>query len=480
MSQHEEKTSSGDWRALSVAISGTFMATLDAGIVNTALPTIGQNFQANLPMVQWIVAGYFLVISCLLLLFGRMGDMYGRRRITSLGFTVFTLSSMLCGAAPTMGALIAARVGQGVGAAMLMANGPAIIMSAFPGPTRGRALGLLGLTVALGSLTGPGLGGVLIQGLGWRSVFYVNLPIGLMGLTLALRFLPRLERRRDERLDIAGAVLFAVGMIGLLFVMSQGHDLGWGSTSVLCGLGVAVVGLGSFYLWERRCEHPMLDFSLFRIWAFLSGNIVAFLTFLSMFTNAILLPFYLHGQQHLEPFATGLVLSSLPLAMGVSAPVSGYLSERVNFATLTTIGLAVTSCGLLWLSFLASDSPLWRAYVGQIIVGLGVGIFMSPNNNSVLSSAPQDKVGLVSGVLALVRNVGMVSGIAVAISVFESFQGYAKAAGAQPDAAFMVGFRAALTTGACLAAVAGCLSCFRRQLFVSPPPQEHRVVRKGA
>ncbi|MDP2847315.1 MAG: MFS transporter [Humidesulfovibrio sp.] len=456
------------------------MATLDAGIVNTALPTIALGFGASLAQAQWIVAGYFLVISCLLPLFGRMGDMYGRRRLYSIGFIVFTAASLFCGSSPTLWALIAARVGQGVGAAMLMANGPGIIMAAFPGPTRGRALGLTGMTVALGSLAGPGLGGLLIQGFGWRSVFYLNIPIGLLGLFLARRFLPPQERLRDETLDLGGAVLFALGMTGLLLAMSHGHDWGWTSPPVLAGLCVALVAFPGFAAWERRCQHPMLDLSLFRIWPFFSGNVVAFLAFLSMFTNAILLPFYLHGQQGLEPYATGLVLSSLPLTMAVIAPMSGYLSERVNFATLTSIGLGIMSCGLLLLSSLASDSPLWRVYLGQVVLGMGVGMFMSPNNNSVLSSAPQDKVGLVGGVLALVRNVGMVSGIAVAITVFEGFQGMGLRAGETADAAFMTGFHAALTAGAILAAGAGCLSLFRRRLFSAKPAQVHCVVKKDA
>lgn len=480
MRNNGQTSAAGDWRAFSVAASGTFMATLDAGIVNTALPTIALGFGASLAQAQWIVAGYFLVISCLLPLFGRMGDMYGRRRLYSIGFIVFTAASLFCGSSPTLWALIAARVGQGVGAAMLMANGPGIIMAAFPGPTRGRALGLTGMTVALGSLAGPGLGGLLIQGFGWRSVFYLNIPIGLLGLFLARRFLPPQERLRDETLDLGGAVLFALGMTGLLLAMSHGHDWGWTSPPVLAGLCVALVAFPGFAAWERRCQHPMLDLSLFRIWPFFSGNVVAFLAFLSMFTNAILLPFYLHGQQGLEPYATGLVLSSLPLTMAVVAPMSGYLSERVNFATLTSIGLGIMSCGLLLLSSLASDSPLWRVYLGQVVLGMGVGMFMSPNNNSVLSSAPQDKVGLVGGVLALVRNVGMVSGIAVAITVFEGFQGMGLRAGETADAAFMTGFHAALTAGAILAAGAGCLSLFRRRLFSAKPAQVHCVVKKDA
>lgn len=480
MENSGQRTAAGDWRAFSVAASGTFMATLDAGIVNTALPTIGLGFGASLAQVQWIVAGYFLVISCLLPLFGRMGDMYGRRRLYSLGFLVFTTASLFCGSAPALWALIAARVGQGVGAAMLMANGPGIIMAAFPGPKRGRALGITGMTVALGSLAGPGLGGLLIQGFGWRSVFYLNLPIGLFGLFLARRFLPPQERLHDETLDLGGAALFALGMVGLLLAMTHGHDWGWTSAPVLAGLGVALVAFPGFAAWERRCKHPMLDLSLFRIWPFFSGNVVAFLAFMSMFTNAILLPFYLHGQLGLEPYATGLVLSSLPLTMAVAAPVSGYLSERVNFATLTSIGLGVMSCGLILLSLLASDSPLWRVYLAQVVLGLGVGMFMSPNNNSVLSSAPQDKVGLVGGVLALVRNVGMVSGIAVAITVFEGFQGRSLNAGAASGPAFMTGFHAALTTGALLAAGGACLSLFRRRLFARKPDPVHLVVHKDS
>ncbi len=473
-----QQTKSGDWSALLVAATGTFMATLDSGIVNTALPTIARGFGATLPQVQWIVACYFLVISCLLPLFGRLGDTRGRRRMYVLGFVVFTTASMFCGVAPSLGALIAARVGQGVGAAMLMANGPAIIMAAFPGPTRGRALGLVGMTVALGSLAGPGLGGLLLQGFGWRSVFYVNLPIGLAGIAITRRFLPRAETLRNESLDIPGAALFAVGMTGLLLGIIHGHDWGWTSPVILGCLGLAVASFGAFVRWERHAPEPMIDLSLFRIWPFLSGNMVAFTAFMAMFCNAILLPFYLQEQMHFSPMLTGMVLSTLPMTMAVAAPVSGYLSERINFATLTSVGLGVMSAGLLLQSLLEPVSPMWRILAGQVVLGLGVGIFMSPNNNSVLSSAPQDKIGLVGGVLALVRNVGMVSGIAVAITMFEGFQGSALRAGQEAAPAFFSGFRAALTVGACLAFGAGCLSLFRRRLFRAKPAPVHVVIRK--
>jgi EmrB/QacA subfamily drug resistance transporter len=477
---HSEQTrqSSGDWRAFAVSISGTFISTLDSGIVNTALPTIGQGFAASVAEVQWIVAGYFLTISCVLPLFGRLGDMYGRRRVYPLGFLIFTAASMLCGAAPALWALIAARVGQGVGAAILMANSPAIIMAAFPGATRGRALGLVGMTVALGSLIGPGLGGMIIQGFGWRSVFYLNLPFGLFGVWLARRYLTSKERLRDETLDVLGAVLFAVGMVGLLLAVAHGHDWGWTSAPVIIGLSVAVVFLAGFGIWEGRCPHPMLDLSLFRVWPFFSGNVAAYIAFMSMFSNAILMPFYLHGPQGMAPMAMGFVLTSLPLTMGVVAPVSGYLSERINYATLTSLGMACISGSLLWLALLPGDAPLWRVYFGQMTLGLGSGLFMSPNNNSVLSSAPQDKVGLVGGIQALVRNLGMISGIAVATSVFEGLQAAARAQGATPDAAFMTGYRAALTTGSALAASACLLSLYRRRLFRHKPAQEHRIVRK--
>ncbi len=468
---------SGDWKALGVAATGTFMATLDAGIVNTALPTIAQGFQASLPEVQWIVAAYFLVISCLLPLFGRLGDTLGRSRVYQAGFGLFTIASLLCGAAPSLWALIAARVLQGLGAAMLMANGPAIIMAAFPGPTRGRALGFIGMVVALGSLTGPGLGGVLIQGFGWESVFYVNLPIGLAGVWIARRFLPRAERHADTSLDLPGAVSFAVSMTGLLLGVIHGHDWGWTSVPVLGALFVALLGFWAFGRWEARVDKPMIDLSLFRIWPFLSGNVVALTAFNAMFANAILLPFYLQEQMRLEPAMTGLVLSTLPMTMAVVAPISGYLSERVNFATLTSLGLFVTCLGLLSQSLLGPDTPMWRIFAGQMVLGLGVGIFMSPNNNSVLSSAPQDKVGVVGGVLALVRNVGMVSGIAVATTVFEGFRGSGLAAGLGAQAAFFSGFHAALSVGAGMALCGCLLSLMRRRLFATKPEKVDRVVR---
>lgn len=480
MQNNARKEPAGDWRAFSVAATGTFMATLDAGIVNTALPTVAQGFAASLQEIQWTVAGYLLVISCLLPLFGRMGDMFGRRRMYTLGFLVFVVSSMLCGAAPGLWMLIAARVLQGVGAAMLMSNGPAIIMAAFPGTTRGRALGIIGMTVALGSLAGPGLGGLLIQSFGWRSVFFVNLPIGLAGLWLARRFLPREERLHDESLDLPGAALFAVGMTGLLLVMTHGHDWGWSSPPVLACAALAVVCFPVFVFWEGRTSQPMIDLSLFRIWPFFSGNVVAFLSFMSMFSNAILLPFYLHDQLHLTPLLTGIVLSSLPVAMAVSAPVSGYLSERINFATLTTLGLAVMSAGLLGQSLLRPETALWRVFLGQVVLGVGVGIFMSPNNNSVLSSAPQNKIGLVGGFLALVRNVGMVTGIAMAMTVFGVAQGRALALGLVPADCFFAGFRAALTAGAVFSGLAACLSLYRRGMFRVPPAHVDRVVHKDS
>jgi EmrB/QacA subfamily drug resistance transporter len=479
MQQQEQNGRSGDWRAFSVAASGTFMATLDSGIVNTALPTVAQDFAASLPEVQWTVAGYFLVISCLLPLFGRMGDMYGRRRMYSLGFVAFTAASMLCGAAPSLLALVAARVLQGVGAAMLMANGPAIIMAAFPGATRGRALGIIGMTVALGSLAGPGLGGLLIQAFGWRSVFYVNLPIGMAGLWLTRRYLSRFERLHEESLDLVGAGLFAAAMTGLLLAMTHGRDWGWTSPQVLGCLGLAAVAFPGFVSWERRASHPMIDLSLFGLWPFLSGNIVAFLAFMSMFANAILLPFYLQQQLHLSPLMTGIVLSSLPLVMAVVSPVSGYVSERVNFATLTSVGLAVICVGLFGQSLLRPDTPLWRVFAGQAVIGLGVGIFMSPNNNSVLTSAPQDKIGLVGGFLALVRNVGMVSGIAAAITVFGVAQGRAAALGLGEAESFFAGFRAALTAGALFSFLAGCLSLCRRGMFFGRPAHHDHVVRRN-
>ena len=455
------------WLIFGVAVLGTFMAVLDSSIVNVALPVIATNLGVELVAVQWVVSAYLLVITILLPLFGKAGDMYGRRNIFMLGFIVFTLGSLLCSISSTIWFLVGARVVQAIGASMLMANSPAIVSITFPGKERGRALGMIGTVVAIASMSGPSLGGILVGSFNWQSIFYINLPIGLLAYLLGYLILPVEEKHQQGSFDFLGALLFAVGMTGFLLVLINGQEWGWGS-SIIKVIGTMTIFLLSIFIWhEGRAEHPMIDLSLFKRWPFLAGNISGLLSFMAMFSNNMLLPFYLHSILLLSPTEIGLAITPFPLLMAVTAPVSGYLSERISPVVLTSLGLTIMMGGLLYLSTLDAQSLIWRVVIGQAVMGFGNGMFQSPNNNSVLSSVPNEKVGLASGMSALMRNIGMVSGIAVAVSVFESKRQQELSGLFLPDqaaymSAFLSAYHTALVFGACFAGLGALISLSRK------------------
>jgi len=455
------------WLIFGVAVMGTFMAVLDSSIVNVALPVIAASLGVELTAVQWVISAYLLVITIFLPLFGKFGDMYGRRIIFMLGFVVFTLGSLLCSISHTIFFLIAARVVQAIGASMLMANSPAIVSITFPGKERGRALGMIGTVVAIASMSGPSLGGLLVGIFNWQSIFYMNLPIGLVACILGYLILPIEEKCQQGSFDFMGAILFAVGMTGFLLVLINGHEWGWGSYIINSMSIMTIVLLSSFIWHESRVDHPMIDLSLFNHWPFLAGNLSGLLSFMAMFSTNMLLPFYLHSILLLSPTEIGLAITPFPLLMAVTAPVSGYLSERISPVVLTSAGLTIMMVGLLYLSTLDAQSLIWHVVIGQAVMGFGNGMFQSPNNNSVLSSVPNDKVGLASGISALMRHVGMVSGIAVAVSVFESKRQQELAGQFLPDqatyiVAFLAAYHTALVVGACFAGLGVIISLSRK------------------
>lgn len=449
------------WQCLGVAATGTFMATLDGGIVNVALPVIAGEFGADLPFAQWAITIYLLVIACLLPAFGRLGDMTGRRKKYRLGFLIFTLASALCGTATGMWGLIIGRAVQAVGAAFLMANGPAIVVMSFPGPERGRALGMIGMIVSLGSLAGPTLGGFLVAWLGWPSIFYVNLPIGLLGMYLAHRVLPDDSREAGVPFDLPGAVLYAFGIVFLLVSITHGGRWGWGNPGTVACEAAALAGLGLFLRRQATAAHPVVDLSLFRIRALAVGNLASLLTFMALLINAVMMPFFYTRICGLSPDKAGLVMAVLPLVMAFVAPVSGFASEKISHAWLTGVGLLICAAGLSSQTWLAAQDGMLRLALGQAALGAGFGMFLSPNNNAVLGSAPRSKSGVAGSLMALVRNLGMASGIALSAAVYEAVSVKAFASGLTALESFRAGFDATLTTAAMLALAGAAASLFR-------------------
>ena len=447
------------WLIFVITALGTFMATLDSSIVNVALPTLAQDLAASVDSAQWVVTSYLLAITSLLLIFGKLGDLGGRKAIFSGGFAVFTAGSMLCAMSASMAALIAARIVQAVGAAMLMANSPAIITLTFPPEGRGRALGMMGTVVALGSMTGPAIGGILVGMYGWKSVFTINLPVGLAGALLAWTVLPDRENSPSEPFDVQGAVLFACSVISLMLSISFGQSEGWTSLKIIVGVLVAVVAGVLFIHREQSITFPMLDLALFDRWIFFSGSLSGMLSFMAGFSNVFLLPFFLTSALSLDASVIGLLMTPFPLVMALAAPISGRLSERTDPAVLTTAGLLILTLGLWLQANLSEHSTVARVAIGQAVLGLGNGVFQSANNNSVMSSVPRGKVGLAGGISALVRNLGMVMGVAIAVAVFESVR---QANIGQGDLfSIKTGYQVALYTGSVFS-LSGAILSFSR------------------
>ncbi len=392
---------------------GIFLATVDGSIVNVALPTLVEALDTNFATIQWVVLAYLLTLATLLLAIGRLADIYGKKRLYNTGFVVFTLFSVACGLASSAYMLIAMRVLQAVGASMLLALGPALIAEAFPPSERGKALGVSGAVVSVGIVTGPTVGGVLIENLSWHWIFFVNLPIGVVGTWMAWRFVPAHRPAGGQRFDYLGALLLLIGLLALLLALTFGQSAGFFSPRVLALFGAAAVFLATFVLWEIRAADPMIDLRLFRNDLFTINIVTGFLSFIAISGTILLLPFYLEIMRGYSVQQVGLMLAVTPIALGISSPLSGMLSDRVGPRRVAAVGLFVLIIGYWAVSTLSATTTI-AGYVARLApVGLGMGIFQSPNNSAILGAVPRARLGIASGLLALTRTLGQTTGIAV-------------------------------------------------------------------
>jgi EmrB/QacA subfamily drug resistance transporter len=393
MSQHASPVKSSPvdakWLVLLSVGIGTYMSALDGSVVNTILPVICNQLGSSVANVEWVVTIYLLVVSSLLLSFGRLGDLRGHKPVYILGFVVFGAGSALCGLATSLSALVLFRGLQAFGAAMLFANSPAILTGSFPREQRGQALGLQATMTYLGLTAGPSLGGWLAQSLSWRAVFYINIPISLLALLFSLRFIPKdAPRAVHERFDIAGALTFMGGLVCLLLGLNQGHAWGWTSPAILGLLAIAAVLLGVFIWIERRVPSPMLDLSLFGQRVFSASTGSALLNYICVYSITFLMPFYLIQGRGLNPAQAGLLLTAQPIIMAVTAPVSGALSDRFGSKGLSTAGMLILALGLFLLSRLGAASPTGLVVLGLAVAGMGTGLFISPNNSALMGAPP--------------------------------------------------------------------------------------------
>ncbi|HEY7849627.1 MAG TPA: DHA2 family efflux MFS transporter permease subunit, partial [Ktedonobacterales bacterium] len=350
-------------------------------------------------------------------------DMTGRKAIWATGLAVFTLGSALCGASPSLGFLIAARAFQAIGASLLFAVSAAMLTGAFPASERGRVLGMNALTVALGVSVGPTLGGVITQFLSWRWIFYVNVPLGVIGVIATLRLLHEPKHSGQGRFDPAGAALLTVGLAAITLGLSFGQEWGWSSPQLIASLVIGAAALVALVFVEQRVSSPIVPLSLFRERVFASANLSLTLSFLALFAVSFMMPFYLEQLRDFSLIESGLLLTPLPLTIAIFAPFSGRLADRIGTRWLAASGLAIACIGLVCISQLGSDSSVFDIVWPLALTGFGQALFQSPNNSALMGSAPRSAQGIASGFLATGRVIGQSTSVALAGAIFTSLGG---------------------------------------------------------
>jgi len=413
------------WLALIAVAIGTYMGTMDASIVNISFPTLSKTFGVDASVVLWVSVAYLLASTGLMLTLGRLGDLIGRKKVYILGFVIFTLGMGLCSLAQNIGQLIGFRVVQAIGSAMLIAVGNAIVIDAFPGRERGKALGIMGGVVSAGFITGPLIGGVLLDAFDWRSIFYIRLPVGVIGIIMAWLILRGESRARTRvSFDLRGAVTLFGGLTTLLLLVNQGGKVGWTSPYILI-LGAATVTLlALFVVAERKAIQPVVDLALFRSRLFAAANASLLLIFVATAAYSFLMPFYLIQGLGYSSSRAGLLMITVALTTIVVAPLSGWLSDKIGSRILCSLGMAVVCLALFLLSGLSIHSTTTEVIPWLIIFGLGSGLFQAPNSSAIMGSVPRDKLGTGAAMIATGRQVGMSIGIAVAGAIFTSRQAF--------------------------------------------------------
>lgn len=460
------------WNILIAVMVGSFAMPLDGSIVNTILPTLAQYFDTKIAIVQWVPTVYLLTVSCLILLYGRLGDMVGHKKIFLYGLGAFTVASALCGFSNSIWMLIVFRAIQGLAAGMVMAVGLAIITPVFPPQNRGKAIGTFAVSIAIALSIGPSLGGFISGYLGWRYVFFVNVPIGLVALVWGARIIPAGNVKKGQTLDVAGAIIAFLFMLFILLFANKGGAWGWASFATISLLTMSIISAVLFIMTEQRVSQPMLNLGLFRNRVFLFANLGALLSFMAAFAAVFLTPFFLTIILNYNIQHVGLVMTASPLATLLIAPFSGSLSDRIGTRGLTFFGMIITAAGFFFLSGLDQTATAIDVAWPLALTGFGAGMFQSPNNSAVMGNIPPTQLGIASGMLATMRNVGMVLGIAMSAAILYNVSpliesGWAAVSSGTAPGELVPGFHWGYIFGGVFALLAAVAS-----LFAIPPKKK--------
>jgi EmrB/QacA subfamily drug resistance transporter len=431
------------WVLLLAAVA-SFMVALDTLVVSTALTTIRQDLGASIAELEWTVNAYNLTFAVLLLPASALGDRYGRRRVFAIGLTGFSLASAACALAPDAPTLIAARAIQGAGAAAVMPLALTLVGAAFPPERRGAAMGALQGLTGLSVASGPVIGGAVAQGIDWPWIFWINVPIGLLATPLVLTLIPE-SRGPAHKIDVRGVALITGGALGVVWGLVRGNAAGWGSAEVVASIAAGVVLIAAFAAWQRRAPAPLLPPRLFAHRAFTAGNAASFLLVASLFSAVFFLAQFLQTGLGDDPLHTGLHLLPWTATLFFVAPVAGKLVDRFGERPFLVCGLALQAVGLGWIALAASPDLEYITIVpAMMIAGCGVSMAFPAAQNAVIGAVAHDDVGKASGAYSMLRELGGVFGIAIAVAVFAGAGSYATAT------TFVDGFAPALATSAAL------------------------------
>ncbi|WP_428073519.1 MFS transporter [Candidatus Avelusimicrobium aviculae] len=451
------------WLIFSVTAIGVFMSTLDGGIVNIALPVMAKDLGVTLERIQWVVTVYLLTTTCFLPVFGKLSDMYSRKYLYLTGFLLFGVGSLLAAFAHSLAWMIFSRAVQGLGASAMISNCQAIIAKAFHGKDRGRALGGIGAMVAIGFLAGPTLGGLLIEQWGWQSVFWINVPISLFGIWRGIQIIPLFMSHQKVKMDFTGAVCFILFSFCFLYALDEGSTQSWTSALIMGAFALSALFFVGFYMREQKSPAPFIGLSIFKIQAISYGCIVSVLGFIALNCNSILFPFYMADILHLTPVQMSLLMLPFPAALAVCSPLSGWLSERYSARLITTVGFGFLIIGASMFVCIGTHPSFAYIVAAQMIMGCGSGTFQAPNNNTIISAAPADRLGMVVSLSALARNMGAVMGIALSVLIFSTMKRYLLAHAAPQQEAFMSAYQASMTFCICCCVLAGYFSAAREK-----------------
>lgn len=404
------------WIVLAILVTQPFMACLDSSIVNVALPTISNKLNIQMSSAEWIISAYLIVISAAILIFGRLGDIKSKSLIFNNGILGFIFGSLLCALSPNIEILVLARIIQAIGAAMIMSTNQGIITDVFPPNERGRALGISGSFVALGSLLGPALGGFIVTYLSWHFIFLINIPIGLVAYYLGRKYLPVENKTQGEEFDGKGATLFALTTLIVFTCIMLGQNLGFTSIYIISGFIIGILLFIIFILVERKVVSPMLHLNLFKKRTFSLNLFCAFVSFAAINTINVIQPFYLSDVLNYSAEQISIVMLFYPLVLFIVAPLSGSLSDKIGSKKLTLAGLLLTSISMYLLSTTGETTSKTTLILMLSLLGFSNGLFQSPNTNLIMSAVPKDKLGIAGGSNALIRNLGLAFGVSASTS----------------------------------------------------------------